>query len=75
MCLQCRGVGFDGDHLFVEADRRKLAEDTPERQKRDRETVEAWYKAQGRDRAAEVEGAKERLLAKLEDRARAKSLE
>jgi hypothetical protein len=36
MCLQCRGVGFDGDHLFVEADRRKLAEDTPERQKRDR---------------------------------------
>jgi hypothetical protein len=45
MCLQCRGVGFDGYHLFVEADRRKLAEDTPERQKRDWEIVEAWYKA------------------------------
>jgi hypothetical protein len=31
----------------------------------DQETVEAWRKAQGRDRAAEAEGAKEKLLAKI----------
>jgi CRP-like cAMP-binding protein len=60
--------GFDGDYLFVEANQRMLAEDTPERRERDRETVEAWHKAQGRDRAIEVEGAKERLLAILGDR-------
>ena len=42
--------------------------DTPEQQERDREIVEAWYRAQGVDRAAEVEGAKEKLLAKLETR-------
>ena len=47
-----------------------LAEDTPERRERDRETVEAWYGAQGRDRAAEVEGAREKLLAKLETRSK-----
>jgi hypothetical protein len=40
--------GFDGDYLFVEANRRTLAEDTPERRERDRETVEAWRKAQQR---------------------------
>jgi hypothetical protein len=57
--------GFDGDYLFVAADRQMLAEDTPERRERDRETVEAWYTAQGIDRASEVEGAKERLLARL----------
>jgi hypothetical protein len=45
-----------------------LAEDTPERQGKDRETVEAWYRAQGVDRMSEVEGAKEKLLAKLEAR-------
>jgi hypothetical protein len=45
-----------------------LAEDTPESRERDRDTVEVWYRAQGRDRAAEVEGAKERLLARLEAR-------
>ena len=61
--------GFDGSYLFVEANRRMLAEDTREKRERDRETVEAWLRAQGRDRAAEVEGAKERLLAKLEARA------
>jgi len=61
--------GFDGDYLSTEGDRRMLAEDTPERRERDRETVEAWYRAQGIDRAAEVEGAKEKLLAKLEARA------
>jgi hypothetical protein len=33
-----------------------LTEDTPERRERDRETVEAWYRAQGRDRGVEVEG-------------------
>jgi hypothetical protein len=60
--------GFEGDYLFVEANRRMLAEDTPGRRERDRETVEAWYRAQGRDRAAEVEGAREKLLAKLEAR-------
>jgi hypothetical protein len=62
--------GFDGGYLFVEANHRMLAEDTPERRKRDRETVEAWYRAQGRDRAAEVEGAKEMLLAKLKARSK-----
>ena len=57
--------GFDGDYLFVEANRRMLAEDTPEKRERDQEIIEAWYRAQGRDRAAGVEGAKEKLLAKL----------
>jgi hypothetical protein len=45
-----------------------LAEDTREWRERDRETVEAWYRAQGWDRAAELEGAKEKLLAMLETR-------
>jgi hypothetical protein len=62
--------GFDGDYLFVEANRRMLAEDTLERQARDRQTVEAWHRAQGKDRAAEAEGAKEKLLAKLNAHAR-----
>jgi hypothetical protein len=60
--------GFDGDYLFTEGDRLMLVEDTPEKRGRDKETVEAWYKAQGRDRASEAEGAKERLLTKLEAR-------
>ena len=60
--------GFEGDYLFVEANQRMLAEDTPERQERDRETVEAWYRAQGVDRMSEAEGAKEKLLAMLEAR-------
>ena len=62
--------GFDGDYLFTEANRRMLAEDTPEQQERDKETVEAWHKAHGVDRAAEVEGANERLLARLEARSK-----
>jgi hypothetical protein len=45
-----------------------LAEDTQEQRAKDRETVEAWYRAQGRDRVAEVEGAKEKLLARLDAR-------
>jgi hypothetical protein len=57
--------GFDGGYIFTEANRRMLAEDTQERRERDQETVEAWYGAQGRDRAVEVEAAKEKLLAKL----------
>ncbi len=61
--------GFDDDYLFTEGDRRMLAADTPEKQERDLETVDAWYRAQGRDHAAEVEGAREKLLAKLEARA------
>jgi hypothetical protein len=65
-----RPHGFDGDYLFVEANRRMLAEDTPDRRGRDREIVEAWYKAQGRDRAAKVEGAREKLLAKLKARSK-----
>jgi hypothetical protein len=60
--------GFDGGYLFTKGDLRMLAEDTPEKRGRDRETVEAWYRAQGRDRAAEVEGAREKLLARLEAR-------
>jgi hypothetical protein len=59
--------GFDCDYLFTEVTRRMLAEDTRERQERDRETVEAWHTAQGI--VPELEGAKERLLAKLEARA------
>jgi hypothetical protein len=61
--------GFDGEYLFTEQCFRVLAEDTPERRGRDRETVEAWHRAQGRDRTIEAEGAKEKLLAKLEARA------
>jgi hypothetical protein len=60
--------GFDGDYLFVEANRRMLAEDTLERRERDRETVEAWRKAQGINPEMGTEGAKEKLLAKLEAR-------
>ncbi|HZB11189.1 MAG TPA: hypothetical protein VE525_18965 [Rubrobacter sp.] len=60
--------GFDADYLFTDMNCRMLAEDTPGRRERDRETVEAWYRAQGRDRAVEVEGAREKLLAKLEAR-------
>lgn len=60
--------GFDGDYLFPEVTLRMLSADTPERQEKDRETVEAWYGAQGRDRASEIEGAKDKLLAKLEGR-------
>ena len=60
--------GFDGDYLFTYNSLGVLAEDTPERQESDRETVEAWYSAQGIDRAAEVEGAPERLLARFETR-------
>jgi hypothetical protein len=61
--------GFDSAYLFVEANRRMLAEDTPEKRERDQEIVEAWHKAQGRDRGTEAEGAKEKLLAMLEARA------
>jgi hypothetical protein len=43
-----------------------LSADTPEWRERDREIVEAWFKVQGRDRACEVEGAREKLLTKLE---------
>jgi hypothetical protein len=60
--------GFDGEHLFTEETLRMLSQDTPEKRQRDRETVEAWYRAQGRDRAGEVEGAREKLLARLEGR-------
>jgi hypothetical protein len=60
--------GFDGDYLFVEANRRLLADDTQEWRERDREIVKAWHRAQGIDRAAELEGAKEKLLAKLQAR-------
>jgi hypothetical protein len=58
--------GFDGGYILTEVNRRMLSADTPGRRERDRETVEAWYRAQGKDRATEVEGAKEKLLAKLE---------
>jgi hypothetical protein len=58
--------GYDGGYIFTEGDLRMLAEDTPELEERDRETVEAWYRAQGKDRAVEVEGAREKLLVRLE---------
>ena len=54
----------------MEANRQMLAEDTLERREKDRETIEAWYKPQGVDRRSEVEGARERLLAKLEARSK-----
>jgi hypothetical protein len=62
--------GFDGGYLFTEGGRLMLATDTPEKRERDLETVDAWYRAQGRDHAAEVEGAREKLLAKLEARSK-----
>jgi hypothetical protein len=62
--------GFDGDYLFVEANRRMLSADTPGQRERDREFVEAWERAQGRNRAVEVEGVKETLLAKLQARSK-----
>ena len=42
-----------------------LAEDTQEQRGKNRETVEAWRKAQGIDLEMEAEKAKEKLLAKL----------
>ena len=57
--------GFDGGYLFTEHSLQMLATDTLEQQVRDRDTIEAWYAVQGRDRAAEVDGAKEKLLARL----------
>jgi hypothetical protein len=60
--------GFDGSYLFTDYSLRMLAEDTPESRERDRETVEAWRCAQGKDRTVEVEGAREKLLARLEAR-------
>jgi hypothetical protein len=47
-----------------------LSQDTPEKQGRDREIVEAWRKTQGIDLVMEAEKAKEKLLAKLEDRSK-----
>jgi hypothetical protein len=58
--------GFDGDYIFTEADRLMLAEDTPEKRENDQEIVEAWYREQGI--VPELEGAREKLLAKLEAR-------
>jgi hypothetical protein len=48
-----------------------MREDTREWRERDRMTVEVWNWAHGRDRAAEAEGAREKLLAKLEARGKA----
>jgi hypothetical protein len=58
--------GFDGSYLFVEANRQMLSQDTPGQRERDRQIVEAWNRAQGI--VPELEGAKDRLLAKLEAR-------
>jgi hypothetical protein len=63
--------GFDSDYLFTEENRRMLAEDTREERKRDRETVEAWHRAQGIDLEMGTEGAKEKLLARLDARGKA----
>jgi hypothetical protein len=57
--------GFDGGYLFTEHSLRTVVEDTPERRERDRETVGAWYRAHGIERAAEVEGARGRLTLRL----------
>ncbi len=61
--------GFDGGHLFGEAERRMLAKDTREKREHDRGAVEQWRRTRGAEPTAEVGGAKERLLAKLEARA------
>jgi hypothetical protein len=55
--------GFDGGHMVTDHSLRVLAEDTPGSREQDRETVEAWYRSKGRDRASEAEGAKEKLPA------------
>jgi hypothetical protein len=60
--------GFDSEYLFTEENRRMLAEDTTGWRGKDKEIVETWYRAQGTDRASEVEGAREKLLARLEAR-------
>ena len=64
-----RPYGFDGGYLFTEENRRMLAEDTREWRERDQVTIEAWYRTQGIEKTQEVEGAREKLLAKLEARA------
>jgi hypothetical protein len=58
--------GFDGGYLFTEHSLRVIVEDTREWRERDRETIEAWYRAQGI--VPELEGAREKLLARLEAR-------
>jgi hypothetical protein len=63
--------GFDGGYLFTGGDQQMLVEDTREWRERDREIVEAWNRAQGKDPREGAEGAKERLLAKLEARSKA----
>jgi hypothetical protein len=63
--------GFDSEYLFTEENWKMLAEDTPEKRGRDQEIIEAWYRAQGMDRTSEAEGAREKLLAKLEARGKA----
>jgi hypothetical protein len=60
--------GFDGGHLVTEHSLRVIAEDTPERRERDREIIAAWYRTKGIDRTQEVEGTREKLLARLEAR-------
>jgi hypothetical protein len=65
LAMRLETYGFDGGYLFTEHSLRMLAADTQERRERDKETIEAWYRAQDRDRAMKVEGAKERLLATL----------
>jgi hypothetical protein len=55
--------GFDGGYIFSEYSLRVLDEDTREQRARDQEIVEAWERAQGI--VPELEGANERLLAKL----------
>ena len=57
--------GFDSGYLLNEYSFRMLAEDTLDQKAKDREIIDAWCEVHGRERA-EVEGAKERLLARLE---------
>ena len=60
--------GFDGGYLLTEADRRMLAEDTPEQRERDGQTTEAWRRTQGIDPEMAAEGTREKLLARLASR-------
>ncbi len=57
----------DVEHISGK-NRRMLAEDMPDQQDKDRETLETWGRAQGTDRTAEAEGAREKLLASLRAR-------
>jgi hypothetical protein len=60
--------GFPAHRVFTEWHRQVLLGDTPERRQRDRQTIEAWRKAQGLGPGTQAERAKEKWEAMLEVR-------